>query len=65
MKVNQPSMRPTNKVTAFMLAASASAITKALVLGVYPQFDDPLIWEPLPLLMGFVFAYFVRDRANT
>lgn len=63
--VNQPSALPTNKLTAAMVAASLASIVKAFVVQTWPQFADPIIWEPLPILLGFAVGYFVKDRPNT
>lgn len=62
--VNQPSAIPTNKLTAAMLAASAAGVVKAVVVHAWPHFADPVIWEPLPYVLGFAVGYFVKDRPN-
>ncbi|RLP22277.1 hypothetical protein [Mesorhizobium sp. YM1C-6-2] len=62
--VNQPTALPTNKLTAAMLSASIAGVVKALVVQAWPQFADPVIWEPLPYLVGFAVGYFVKDRPN-
>lgn len=62
--VTQPSALPTRKLTAAMLAASAAGIVKAAVVHQWPHFADPVIWEPLPYLLGFGVGYFVKDRPN-
>jgi len=62
--VNQPTALPTNKLTAAMLSASLAGIVKAFVVQAWPQFADPIIWEPLPYIVGFAVGYFVKDRPN-
>jgi hypothetical protein len=63
--VNQKSPLPTRKLTAAMLATAIAATVKAAVVSRWPDFADPLIWEPLPIIIGLVAGYFVRDTANT
>lgn len=63
--VSQPSMRPTNKLTAAMASASVAGIIKAIVVNQWPHLADPAIWEPLPYIVGFAFGYFTKDRPNT
>lgn len=63
--VDQPSAWPTRKLIAAMLAASATAAVKAYVLNMWPFLNDPVIWEPLPILVGAVTGYYVRDLPNS
>lgn len=62
--VDQPSHVPTRKLSAAMLSASAAGIAQATVVHAYPQYADPVIWEPLPYLIGGVVGYFVKDSPN-
>lgn len=62
--VNQPSALPTRKLTAAMLSASAAGIIKAVVINKWPQFADPMIWEPLPIVVGFLVGYAIKDAPN-
>lgn len=64
MTVNQPNALPTNKLTAAMLSASLASIVKAFVIQQWPQFADPVIWEPLPYVVGFAVGWFVKDKPN-
>lgn len=63
--VNQPSALPTRKLTAAMASASIAGIVKAFVINSWPQFADPVIWEPLPYVIGFAVGWLVKDRPNT
>lgn len=63
--VNQPTALPTRKLTAAMMSASIVGIIKAAVVQNWPEFADPIIWEPLPYLVGFAFGWFVKDRETT
>lgn len=60
--VDQPTAMPSRKLSAAMLSASVAAIVKAGVVSHWPEYADPLIWEPLPIIVGFAFGYFVRER---
>jgi hypothetical protein len=62
--VKQPSAMPTNKLTAAMLSASVAGVIKAFVVQSYPDFADPVIWEPLPYIVGLAVGYFVKDKPN-
>lgn len=62
--VTQPSAMPTRKLTSAMVSASVVAIIKAFVVHAYPQLSDPIIWEPLPLIVAFAVGYFVKDKPN-
>ena len=62
--VKQPSLRPTNKLTAAMISASLAGVVKAFVVQSYPDFADPTIWEPMPYLIGILVGYFVKDAPN-
>lgn len=62
--VPQPSPNPTRKLSAAMLGASLAALAKAFITERYPYLGDPIIWEPLPILVGFLCGYIVKDKPN-
>ena len=62
--VSQPSAMPTRKLTAAMASASVAGIVKAVVINQWPEFADPVIWEPLPYVVGFAFGWFIKDKPN-
>ncbi|MER8894020.1 hypothetical protein [Mesorhizobium sp. M0907] len=62
MLVDQPNAMPSRKLTAAMISASLAGAIKAVVTNAWPQFADPMIWEPLPIIVGFAVGYFVRER---
>lgn len=47
-----------------MLGASLAALAKAFITERYPYLGDPIIWEPLPILVGFLCGYIVKDKPN-
>jgi hypothetical protein len=63
--IDQPSPAPTRKVTA---GALAGALTAAIIAGVnelWPGFGDdlaPALHAFVPVVVGFVAAYFTRER---
>lgn len=63
-KVNQPSAMPTRKLTAAITSASIAAIIKAQIIHMWPHLAEPLIWEPMPIIVGAVVGWFVKDRPN-
>jgi hypothetical protein len=60
--VNQPSRMPTRKLSAAMISASLTGIIKAFVVSHWPDYADPMIWEPLPIIVGLAVGYLVRER---
>ncbi|TIT00948.1 hypothetical protein [Mesorhizobium sp.] len=62
MLINQPTLAPSRKLSAAMISASLAGVIKAVVTNTWPQFADPMIWEPLPIIVGFAVGYFVRER---
>jgi hypothetical protein len=62
--VTQPSAMPTRKLTAAMASASLAGIIKAVVINSWPHLADPVIWEPLPYLLGFLAGYVIKDAPN-
>ncbi|MBK1625381.1 hypothetical protein [Afifella marina] len=62
--VNQPTLLPTNKLTAATFAASLANLAQLLVARHFPEFADPEIWAPLAPALALIVGYFVKDRAN-
>ena len=62
MLIDQPTLAPSRKLSAAMISASLAGVIKAVVTNAWPQFADPMIWEPLPVIVGFAVGYFVRER---
>ena len=64
MNVNQPSARPTNKLTAGMLGALTVSVAAVVVRNIWPGWDDPDLWLALSPVMVILFGYVVRDKKN-
>lgn len=62
--VKQPTINPTNKLSAAIIGASLAAMLKAIVTNRYPYLGDPVIWEPMPIVVAAVAGYFVKDAPN-
>lgn len=64
MKVNQPSAKPTNKLTAAMIVSAIVGVAQGLTRKYIPELDIPEIWIAAnTLLIGWVGAM-VKDEAN-
>jgi hypothetical protein len=62
--ISQPTINPTNKLTATVLGASLAALAKAYLTNRFPYLGDPIIWEPLPIVVGALCGYLVKDKPN-
>ena len=61
--VNQPSARPTNKLTAATIAAAVLAASGLIVRNLWPQWYDAAVWSALTPVAVFALGYVVRDEA--
>ncbi len=62
--VNQPTAKPSNKLTAATLGALAVSVVNMVVLNVWPEWHDPAVFTTLtPVLVGLL-GYVVRDAPN-
>ena len=63
--VNQPTARPTNKLTtATIYAGAITALIAAAVDYFWPGFGSPVLWAALSPAIGLVLGYFVKDAPN-
>lgn len=60
MKVDQPTRRPTNKLTAAIIAGAVVATARWAL----PALDDDALWVGLTPLVIWAAGYLVRDEAN-
>ena len=63
--VDQPTANPTRKLTAAILAASLTSVAKAIITHEYPYLGDPIICEPLPIVIAAIAGYIIKDAPNT
>lgn len=65
MNVNQPSARPTNKLTAATLGALAVSVAGVVLLNLRPEWHDPVTFTLLtPVVVGLL-GYVIKDAPNT
>ncbi|TGQ69857.1 hypothetical protein EN829_013205 [Mesorhizobium sp. M00.F.Ca.ET.186.01.1.1] len=62
--VNQPSIRPTNKLTAATIAAAVVSVSGVFVRNVWPSWYDPETWATLLPIAVFAVGYFIKDAPN-
>ncbi|MBZ9897997.1 MULTISPECIES: hypothetical protein [unclassified Mesorhizobium] len=60
----QPTIRPTNKLTAATIAAAAVSISGVFVRNVWPSWYDAETWATLLPLAVFAVGYLVKDAPN-
>ncbi|TPM38149.1 hypothetical protein [Mesorhizobium sp. B2-3-4] len=62
--VTQPTIRPTNKLTAATIAAAAVSVSGVVVRNLWPSWYDAETWATLLPVAVFAVGYLVRDEAN-
>jgi len=64
MKVKQPSVNPTNKLTAAVIGAAACQVTRTVLANVAPGWADEAMWIALEPIIIFACGWFTKDEAN-
>ena len=62
--VNQPTINPTNKLTASVVAVAVIELARVLVHNFWPGFDDAGLWTALSPVAVFAIGYFIKDEAT-
>lgn len=62
--INQPTINPTNKLTASVIAVAAIELARVLVHNFLPAFDDAALWTALAPIAVFMVGYFIKDEPN-
>ncbi|OBQ74524.1 hypothetical protein [Mesorhizobium erdmanii] len=62
--ITQPTIRPTNKLTAATIAAAAMSVSGVFVRNVWPSWYDAEAWATLLPIAVFAFGYLVKDEPN-
>lgn len=62
--VIQPTINPTNKLTASVIAIAVIEIARVLVKNFLPGFDDAGLWTALSPIAVFAIGYFIKDEPN-
>jgi hypothetical protein len=61
----QPTVNPTNKLTAAMAAAAAVSILGLVLKNLAPDWYDPQALLNITPVIVLVFGYVIKDRPNT
>lgn len=64
MKTNQPSLRPTNKLSAAVLVTFILEFTRVVISANWPAYSDPTLWAALTPMLAFGVSYFIKDELN-
>lgn len=62
--VTQPTINPTNKLTAATIAAALVSFSGLVVRNLAPTWYDEAVWASLTPLLIFVVGWFVPDQPN-
>jgi len=62
--VSQPTLNPTNKLTAAIVASALVELAHTAVDNLAPSWSNPALWTAMtPLVIGIV-GYYVKDAPN-
>ena len=62
--VSQPTINPTNKLTAATVGSALMSVTGLALKNLAPEWYDPEVLLSVTPLLIFVIGYFVRDKPN-
>lgn len=62
--VVQPSMNPTNKLTAAIAAAAFMSISRVVVKNIAPEWYDEGLWDAMFPIVVFALGYVIKDAPN-
>lgn len=62
--INQPTVNPTNKLTASVTAVAVIEILRILTQNFWPGFNDAGLWTALTPIAVFAIGYFIKDNAT-
>lgn len=63
--VTQPSVKPTNKLTAAVVASAVTETARVVLDIFYPNTFDGPFWVAISPLVLFGVAWFIKDEDNT
>lgn len=64
IKVNQPSINPTRKLTAAVIATAGIEVTRIVAEQVFPGVFDGAFYAAISPIVVFGVGYFVKDEPN-
>ena len=62
--VNQPTLNPTRKLTAAVIAAAVTELTRVMLNQLAPGVFDPAFWTAMSPIIVFAVGWFVKDEPN-
>lgn len=62
--VKQPTINPTNKLTAATIVAAAVPLAGLIVRNLWPSWYDETVWAGMTPILVMAIGYFVKDEAN-
>ena len=62
--ITQPTIRPTNKLTAATIAAALVSVSGVFVRNIWPSWYDAETWATLLPIVVFAVGYLVKDEPN-
>lgn len=62
--VKQPTINPTNKLTAVTVATAVTEVARILLTHFAPEFADPALWAALQPVIVFAVGWMVHDSPN-
>lgn len=62
--VNQPSINPTNKLTAATVGAAVISVGGLVLKNLAPEWYDPEVMLSITPVVIFVFGWLIRDKPN-
>ena len=64
MLVKQPTLNPTRKLSAVVIATAVLEIARVTFSALYPGLFDAAYWAAMQPIAVFAVGYFVKDEAN-
>ena len=64
MGVKQPTINPTNKLTAAMVGSAAISIIGLILKNLFPEWYDPQVLLNATPLVVFACGWFIKDNPN-
>ena len=62
--VNQPTINPTNKLTAATIGIAVVEVMRVVVGNLAPEWSDQALWPALSPIIVFACGWFVKDEPN-
>ena len=62
--VAQPTINPTNKLTASVIAVALMNVARIVIEAAWPNTTDQALWIALDPIAVFAVGYWIRDDAN-